>query len=120
MNREDLRELSNLRLQEVRALRAAAQFDGAYYLAGYVVELGLKAVIAKATRRHDFPDLGLARESHIHDLQKLVNTAGLTTALLAESQADARMDLDLIDAGDVVLDRILGRDDLDVGPVELR
>lgn len=52
-------------------------FEGAYYLVGYAIECALKACIAKRTRRHDFPDKQLATDSYVHDLDKLVKTAGL-------------------------------------------
>lgn len=39
MNRRDFQELSGVRLKEARALHAKGLWDGAYYLAGYAVEL---------------------------------------------------------------------------------
>ena len=45
--------------------------DGAYYLAGYAIECALKACIAKATRRYDFPDRKKVDASHTHDLREL-------------------------------------------------
>ena len=56
MNRDDLRQLARIRLKDARALLNIRNYDGAYYLSGYVVECGLKACIAKKTRRYDFPD----------------------------------------------------------------
>lgn len=52
-------------------------YDGAYYLAGYAVECGLKACIAKQFKRFDFPDKKLVVDSHTHDLEKLLNVSGL-------------------------------------------
>jgi HEPN domain-containing protein len=56
VNRKDLQFLARARLTEARALLDAGHPDGAYYLAGYAVECALKACIAKATQRHEFPD----------------------------------------------------------------
>ena len=52
-------------------------FDGAYYLAGYAVECGLKACIAKLTRRHDFPGKDFVKNSYTHDFVQLIRTAEL-------------------------------------------
>ena len=52
MNRGDLQLLANIRLDEAKALLAASLPAGAYYLAGYAVECGLKACIAKLTNQH--------------------------------------------------------------------
>jgi HEPN domain-containing protein len=49
VDRQDLQELSRVRLKEATALLKLGLFDGAYYLAGYAVECALKACIAKAT-----------------------------------------------------------------------
>src|SRR5919106_3680906 len=44
----------------------AGEPSGAYYLAGYAVECGLKACIAKQVRRHEFPDRTTVNQSHTH------------------------------------------------------
>ena len=77
MNRVQLQRLSKVRLAEAKALLRLKYFSGAYYLAGYAVECGLKAAIARATARHDFPDKVRANESWKHDLTSLVKTANL-------------------------------------------
>jgi len=77
MNRLELQAISRQRKREAAALLHAGLFPGACYLAGYAVECALKACIAKQTKRHDFPDKHLANECWTHDLQKLVQLAGL-------------------------------------------
>ena len=57
LNRSILKQLAKARLREAEALLASGHNSGAYYLAGYVIECGLKAVISKDTKRYDFPDL---------------------------------------------------------------
>lgn len=53
-------------------------FSGAYYLAGYAVECGLKACIAKNTREYDFPPkVEFVRDLYKHDFAKLIKAAGL-------------------------------------------
>src|SRR2546423_7473761 len=77
MNRNDLKELALARLREAKVLLENGEFSGAYYLAGYVVECALKAVIAKQTRRYDFPDKNRANDSWVHDPTRLISVAGL-------------------------------------------
>lgn len=88
MNRDELKELALIKLEDARVLLENERYDGAYYLCGYVVECGLKACIAKQTKQYDFPDRNIINQSWTHDLTKLVKTAGL------ESDLDDRMKKD--------------------------
>ena len=80
MNRRELQGLSRIRLFEAKALLKAGYPDGAYYLAGYSVECGLKACIAKGTKRYDFPDKKTVDASYTHNLNALVTAANLAPA----------------------------------------
>lgn len=64
------------------------RFEGSYYLSGYAVECGLKACVAKLTKRYDFPDKDFAREVYTHKLDDLLRIAGLESARDAEFQRD--------------------------------
>jgi HEPN domain-containing protein len=86
VKRNDLRALATLRLREARLLLDHKHWDGAYYLAGYVVELALKACIAKRTERFDFPDKDHANKSWSHDWHKLLTAAALEKALREEER----------------------------------
>lgn len=77
-----------MRLKEANALLAAGFPDGAYYLAGYAVECALKACIAKATQRYDFPDKDSANASYTHNLEKLITVAKLGEKRLERARAD--------------------------------
>src|SRR3989304_4763855 len=77
MNRDDLRRLSRVRLQEMRTLLGSGNYEGAYYLGGYVIECGLKACIARQTRRYNFPERKAVNESYTHNLNQLLRVAGL-------------------------------------------
>lgn len=93
MNRGDL--LSELRLQESRALLAAGFPGGAYYLAGYAVECALKACIARRTREHDFPpDRKQVDRIYSHDLNALLDVAELSTELKDLVDRDSSMEVD--------------------------
>lgn len=91
MNRNDFRRLARIRIREARALLEAGCFDGAYSLCGYAVECGLKACIAKATRRSEWPDLEKVKASYTHDLTALVKQAGLRATLEAEEKTDLEL-----------------------------
>ena len=88
MNRRQLRKLAKIRLLEAEALLNGRLPDGAYYLAGYAVECGLKACIAKMTRRHEFPDRDFARDSYTHDYSQLLKTAKLLERFRGDLKAD--------------------------------
>lgn len=75
--RSELKALALVRLKEAQVLLSKKKPDGAYYLCGYVIECGLKACIAKKTRRYDFPDKDFINKSWSHKLMQLVELAGL-------------------------------------------
>lgn len=77
MTRSDLQRLAAERLADAKALLAAKRWAGAYYLAGYAVECGLKACIAKLTQAEEFPDKAFADKCWTHDVKRLVYLAGL-------------------------------------------
>jgi HEPN domain-containing protein len=88
VNRYDFQRMAAVRLADARVLLRSGRFEGCYYLAGYAVECGLKACIAKMTKRYDFPDKGRTLEAYTHDLPQLLRAAGLHVALSAESRQD--------------------------------
>jgi len=77
MNRHDLQDLALIRCREACVLLENGNYEGSYYLCGYVVECGLKACIAKQTRLHDFPDKKVVDASYSHKLGDLVKIAAL-------------------------------------------
>ncbi|NIR14928.1 HEPN domain-containing protein [Candidatus Bathyarchaeota archaeon] len=89
MNRRSLQELARIRLREARTLLRSGYYDGTYYLCGYVVECGLKACIAKRTRRHDFPEKDRVESSYTHNLNTLIKVAELHQQLSKEMKRDS-------------------------------
>lgn len=61
-------------------------------MAGYVVECGLKACIAKQTRRFEFPDGARVNDSYQHALTKLIRVAGLEVQQQADGMLDPAFD----------------------------
>ena len=77
VNRYEFQKLAGSRLEDAKILLRNHRYEGSYYLSGYVVECGLKACIAKLTKRYDFPDKGLVQGAYRHDLTQLLKMAKL-------------------------------------------
>jgi len=71
--------LAESRLKEALSLLELGYHSGAYYLSGYAVELGLKAVIAKQILAGTIPDRAFIQGVYSHDLTKLLALAGLAS-----------------------------------------
>ena len=90
-NRQELKCLARLRLREAEALHAAGIYDGAAYLAGYAVEMALKARICRVLGVPDYPLAGPLKPAYaVHDLAQLALLAGLKQRLDAAAQPFAR------------------------------
>lgn len=89
MKKADIEALAVARLEEAECLLDAGHFSGAYYVAGYALELALKAVIAKSFRSDEIPDRRFVDKVHSHDITRLVDLAGLEVFRLAKVQEDA-------------------------------
>jgi len=88
-SRAEFQELSEQRLAEAKVLLDQGKWDGAYYLAGYAVELALKACIIKALLATDeFPEKGFTNDCYTHAVGKLVKLAKLKDAQKIATDAD--------------------------------
>jgi hypothetical protein len=80
VTRQQLRDLSLLRLREAETLFTAGLFDGSAYLCGYVVELALKARICATLGVNEYPENGSRRLKDAlwsHDFDDLKLLAGM-------------------------------------------
>lgn len=94
MTRAELQWLAGERLRESRGLLKLRCWSGAYYLAGYAVECGLKVCVIQYLMRTDrFPERRFSEQCWTHDLERLVMLAGLE----AQREADSAVDLTLAD-----------------------
>jgi hypothetical protein len=91
LNRTDLQQLADERARDADALLKAGQWSGAYYLAGYAVECGLKACIAKLTSLHDYPDKDFASKCYTHNIETLVDVSGLKSQRDADKTANVAL-----------------------------
>ena len=79
MNRANLQRLAEERVLDAEILLGGGQWSGAYYLAGYAVECGLKSCVLALIERTGefFIDKKLQGNCWTHDIEKLVKFAGL-------------------------------------------
>ena len=92
MHRLELQQLAEDRIADAASLLAVGRWSGGYYLAGYAVECGLKACIARLTNQDDFPrDRKFVEECYTHNLERLVKAGGLKPALDADTLANSAL-----------------------------
>lgn len=78
ITRAEFQALAEVRLEEAKALLDLAKWDGSYYLAGYSIELALKACIIKKVMATDaFLEKKFSDECYTHLVKKLIDLAGL-------------------------------------------
>ena len=70
--RVELQQLAEERLVDAKLLLDNGRWPGAYYVAGYAVECGLKACIAALMKADEFPDKDFAKDCYTHNIEKLV------------------------------------------------
>nr|WP_295923483.1 HEPN domain-containing protein [uncultured Dyadobacter sp.] len=89
----ELKILAIERLEEAELLFLTKYYRGAYYLAGYAVELGLKAVACQKLNVEIFDKrkvpTHIAKSFMIHDLSNLLILSGLSRQLELKTQQDA-------------------------------
>ena len=66
----ELETLAQEKLDDAAALIADGRWTNGYYLAGYAVELALKACIAKSFKAITLPDKDLVNATYSHNLRK--------------------------------------------------
>jgi HEPN domain-containing protein len=79
LNRAELRRLAEDRVLDAEALLKESRWSGAYYLAGYAVECGLKACVLAFVERTGviFQDKKFLDKCWTHDLESLIKAADL-------------------------------------------
>lgn len=89
MKRAFLQGVAETKLADAQILIGNGRFSNSYYLAGYAVEIGLKACIAKQFTAEDIPDKRFVNDIYKHNLIGLVGLAGLAAEHQKQSAADA-------------------------------
>jgi len=81
LTKDQLIHLADAKLHDAKLLLAAGRGESAYYLAGYSVELMLKAIASKTIQAEAIPSREFIRDILTHDFERLVRLARLTDAL---------------------------------------
>lgn len=89
LKRTTLQGVAQAKFDDAFILMKHHRFSNAYYLAGFAIEIALKACIAKRFEADTIPDKALVADLYIHDLRKLVNVAGLKSDLDTTERADS-------------------------------
>jgi hypothetical protein len=89
LTKSDLQRLAEIRLEDAVLLLRNNKASSAYYLAGYAVELALKACAAKLFQNNTIPDKNLVTALYTHSLEQLMATSGLLPELKAAIKADS-------------------------------
>ena len=86
LTKTDLEALAAARHEDAPLLLLAGRSSSAYYLAGYAVELALKACIAKSFLPDVIPEKAFVDQIYTHNLDKLLSTAGLLSSFTNDSK----------------------------------
>lgn len=81
MNRMDLQRMANANYEDACLLFQHDRHASAYYLAGFAVELAIKAAIARHIHAETIPDKQFINRVFTHKLDDLLNLAGLNMRL---------------------------------------
>src|SRR6266496_966818 len=91
LTKADLEALATVRLEDSLLLLQAGKSSSAYDLAGYAVELGLKARISTAFQPNAISDKAFVAAIYTHNLESLLSVAGLSRAFASDSAADPQL-----------------------------
>jgi HEPN domain-containing protein len=93
VNRAQLRQLAEERILDAECLLSGGRWSGAYYLAGYAVECGLKACIMVYVEASGaiFLDKKYSEKCWTHDFEDLLDLANLTPTMDADVAANAAL-----------------------------
>lgn len=85
----ELQVIARERLEDAQALLRESRWSAAYYLAGYAIELALKACIANQFLAGQIPDKRFVADIYTHNPNELLKLSGLKSAFEEECDANA-------------------------------
>lgn len=91
LTKGDLETLSVTRLEDALYLLGSGRSSSAYYLAGYSIELALKACISKLFFPDIIPDKAFVNAIYTHKLDSLMSIAGLLPEFNEAMRADREL-----------------------------
>lgn len=87
--RKELQRLSDAKIADAALLFHNQRWANAFYLAGYALELGLKACAARQFVAEAIPDKKFVNSLHTHRFDDLVGLAGLRSELRSKQDQDS-------------------------------
>lgn len=79
--RTELKNIARARIKDAEILFSAGRYDGAMYICGYALELGLKARICRTLKWSNYPstnkEFANYRSFKTHDLDVLLHLSGI-------------------------------------------
>jgi hypothetical protein len=87
--RVELQSNAQAKLDDATLLHSGGRHSNAYYLAGYAVEIALKACIAAQFTADTIPDKAFVNAIYDHNLDRLIKIAGLTSELRRKEDSDS-------------------------------
>ena len=88
LSRNDLQKLAEVRLKSSIILFREGESSSAYYLAGYCIELALKACASKLFKDNVIPGKAFVLAIYTHNLLDLLKVAGLLPQLNMDAKID--------------------------------
>lgn len=92
INTQDIKKIAKARLKDAEILAASHRYEGAIYLCGYAVELGLKARVCKTLKWSGFPGSNKEFQGYqsfkTHNLDILLHLTGVEDKIKAELFAE--------------------------------
>lgn len=92
IDRKDIKKIAKARLKDAEALAAARRYDGAIYLCGYAIEIGLKTRICTTLKWAGFPSSNKEFEGYrsfrTHNLDVLLHLSGIEERIKRELLAE--------------------------------
>jgi len=81
ITRTELKKIARARIKDAEVLLTAKRYDGAAYICGYALELGLKARICRTLKWSGYPstnkEFANYRSFKTHDLDVLLHLSGI-------------------------------------------
>lgn len=92
LDRQEMRKIARARLKDAEVLVSSRRYEGAVYLCGYAVELGLKARICRTLKWQGYPSTNSEfndyRSFKTHNLDILLHLTGIEEKIKNEMLAE--------------------------------
>lgn len=93
MTRQEFQLIAETRIEEATILFETKLYSGAYYLAGYALECGIKACLSKQIAEHKIPKKKFITDLYTNDLLKLIK---LDDALSNSYDLESKNNIDFL------------------------